>query len=113
MDHPIRRRNFMNDVLKSVTVKRWFKVQRRSLLSAFLILFWAFVLGDIVIELLAATTGRAYDSVEAIFNQMRSSGYWARKLVFSFGGAILYGAVLWYLKGRTYSKNSDSVTNDS
>ena len=89
-------------------MKGWFQLQLPRVVGTVVIMFVAFVAADIVVELLDPTTGSAQDSPENVFDEMKSSGYWVTKLVLSFFGGVLYGVLLWYLRGRRYSKGTNT-----
>lgn len=66
-----------------------------------LIIFVAFVVADIIGELMFPVAASGPDSLDSVFAEMKFFGYWGRKLVFSVLGGALYGALLWYLRART------------
>ena len=91
---------------EKVSAKDWIRSRLPQLGQVVLLFFVGYILADVLVELLAPTTGSAQGSFEVIAQQMRSLGYWIRKLIVSVLGGLVYLVLLWYWKPRDYSTNT-------
>lgn len=90
----------MKTGMRSESMSHWIQRQRRHMIGVAVIMFIGYVIADIVVGSLFPSTANAQASLEGVFSEMKLSSYWLKKLVFSIGGGVLYGVLLWYLKGQ-------------